>query len=88
MRLSLLKSTGQSFHRTPLSLALSGVFSCLDSGHAFFSRYASEAMLLLSASYQEAPDFACFNIDDINFGHLVKVMSAMFLHCKIIVFSL
>lgn len=68
-----------------LILGLSGVFSRLDGGYALLGRTPQRSCALLRASCQGV-HYVCVSYHYMNLGHLVKVLSAGFLHCQVAVF--
>lgn len=81
--LDILKSFGQLLSRMSLKLDLSGVFSKLDGCEAFFTGNTPKMMLhnqFIMSGVRDICMSYCFNV---NIDHLVKVVSIIFLYCKV-----
>lgn len=86
--LIFLKNTGQSLCGMSFSLSLPDVSSWLDSGYEFFGKTYRSDIVLLSTHVKRHKIRICSLTGHVNFEHLIKEVSARFLHCKISYFSL
>lgn len=79
MTMTISKSTEQLFGQWSLSLALSGIYSCLDGGSAFLKRIQQSTMFMVSV----------FHITgDVGSDHLRMMVSSQFLCFKLTVIPL
>lgn len=83
--LTFLENTGQSFCKMSFNLGWSNVSSWLDSGYAFFGKTLTEMILWFSQSTCEDTRRG-FVPSVVNFEHLIKEVSARFLHCNVTIF--
>lgn len=89
MTLPFLKSIGQLFCQMSLRLGVSGLFSWLDWGNYFWKEFhRNYVVFFLMHHIMGFMMSKCFIIGNVDLDHLVKTVSAGFLHLTVTIFSL